>query len=716
MVYRENKRSVRKIILRQLLKKNIWWVFLITSASVVVILATQPWVSEFFIQTSYLPSQVGRTEGNSRVAEEGKDLPGVLIYGPYVSLSPGIYNITLKYSASTDLSATWDIIFMGASNRIKEGHLFFANQGLLNENITVNKEDNAKKLEIRVFYSGRGNIKVDEIIIKKIDNFGKKIFSLLGGGIGSALLYIFILYLYAVPLNNVYVKPNVINKLEKIWIFSFILIAIYITCTIFKFWDTKLFTIKATFFGSLCFPFISAKYLFKKSDDIIHTTTIETKIKGFLLFPLFFNLTLLIVAYFSSLGTGIRAPFFRIGSNFDNFPDFYWVSYMVILNGQQGIHALLAPNSYWPFSILISNLFGMFLDWDENYVIFNTKAFMIYIFYFILCMSSLFLMIQEKIINCIDKKNRLFFGYIFILIIITSYPFIFAFERGNYVLVSLFFLALALNYYDKSKTKSALFLGLFMGAKILNLIFLPFLFVHYRRRHIFLCLSLFIAIQFFALNFLLKSIDYGYFPTFFINILAAPISSNISINDGQKVFGYASIDAMRAAVYLMYNNIIVDINSENFYFTLIQLIIGLFTLILYYVRANKRIDYIDHGLLLVIIPILFHPLSADYSLVLIFPLIILFFIKEWQPLDSYIMKFVLATLIIMNMLPFHLVYCFGSIELGRLVGVSIKNFVLPIVYAIIIFLIIKKQSITRKEHDNIYSEWKLTPYPSSNEG
>lgn len=162
----------------------------------------------------------------------------------------------------------------------------------------------------------------------------------------------------------------------------------------------------------------------------------------------------------------------------------------------------------------------------------------------------------------------------------------------------------------------------------------------------------------------------------------------------KNYIGTSSIDAVRAVIYLTYNNITIDTVSENKFFKLFLIAIGLLILVLYYIRSYKHVNYIEHGVILIIVPILFHSTSADYTMVLLFPFTILYLIREWHQPDIYITKFLITTYLIMNMFPFHLIH-HGAVELGRFVGASMKNFMLPVVFVMIIYMIIAKQSKTK---------------------
>ena len=692
-------------LLQFLFKEKLKTASLIISIIIIIIAAIADLYRPIIYQGNVLPGQIGRTEGKNRIAEEGKDKYGFLTYGPYALLSPDEYKIQLEYSASSAESGSWDIIYTREPHWIIGENLPLRENGLISHKITVLKEDIGKTLEIRTRYSGRGTLKVSKIVIKKHVTTNAILIRAIISGILAFLFYAVsvrcMLLLIGCcnpglnsgirsPRSVTIIESKHIDKLKVIWISFFMLISIYILYITIKYWDIKSLQIKIASLVSLYIPFLIAKYLFKNEREDIDES-IEGRINKYVLFPLSFNITLLILAYYASYETGVKAPFFKIGFYFDNFRDFYFNSYIITIHEKQGIHDIIA-NGYYPFSLLLAKFFGGLLDWGQKDLVHNTKSFFIYILYFLLCISPIIFLIKDKIIENIEYKNRTIYAYIVILFFITSYPFLFAFERGNYALVSLFFITFALIHFEKDETKSVIYLCLFLSLKLVNIAFLPFLFLHYKRKHIVMCLSMFIVLQMLSLFFLMQSIDIGFITDSFKDMLkAASFGSSFALSDTDKAICTSSIDTMRAIFYLTYNNITTDTVSENNFLKLFLISLGLLVLVLYYIRSYKRVNYIEHGILLIIVPILFHSNSVDYTMVLLFPFTILYLVKKWQQIDVYIAKFLITTYLIMNMFPFHFIH-HGAVDLGRFVGASMKNFMLPVVFVMIIYMLIAKQS------------------------
>ena len=92
-----------------------------------------------------------------------QDLPGVITYGPYAHLQAGSYDLKLKYTASTDRSGTWDLIFAGKQIFLKKGTLPRQESGWFRENVFITEEETNKGLEFRVWYKGEGSLRVEEM-------------------------------------------------------------------------------------------------------------------------------------------------------------------------------------------------------------------------------------------------------------------------------------------------------------------------------------------------------------------------------------------------------------------------------------------------------------------------------------------------------------------------------------------------------------------------
>jgi len=119
-------------------------------------------------------SHVGQIIGENRIANEGKDKAGYLIYGPYICLKRGIYKLILTYSTNKATRGLkigqWDISFY--NNKIlKRG--FITATGEANEkniviSISITNELENVPLEFRVFYLGKGVLKIKELKIERI--------------------------------------------------------------------------------------------------------------------------------------------------------------------------------------------------------------------------------------------------------------------------------------------------------------------------------------------------------------------------------------------------------------------------------------------------------------------------------------------------------------------------------------------------------------------
>ena len=384
---------------------------LIISIIIIIIAAIADLYRPIIYQGNVLPGQIGRIEGRSRIAEEGKDKEGFLTYGPYAHLEPGKYKIKLEYSASSAESGSWDIIYTREPHWIIGEKLPLRENGLISHSITVLKEDIGKTLEIRTKYSGRGTLKVSKIVIKKRIATNAILIRALIGGIIAFLFY----------LVSVRFMPLIIGYLN-LGLNSVILFLRSVTAHILS-------------------PLLSG-------------LTRESKIRYLSTIVLIGFILSLVFHYFIRLGYyHLEYPFTSFLHHPINiFCDFYSVF---------DVWARFKFNStfnqmYFPFTYLIIDLFTK-LKSPYNAVIIHSLLFSA--FFVIYAYQNLSLTIKTE-----SFKNVVICSFM-------SYPFIFTLHTGNIEAYVFVFLALFIITYHKTRF-STLFLAMAISMKLFPAVFL----------------------------------------------------------------------------------------------------------------------------------------------------------------------------------------------------------------------------------------------------
>ena len=144
-----------------------------------------------------LPGNIGSRIGQARIAQEGKDPGGCLIYGPYICLAEGFYDFQLQYSATSADSGVYDLVYQGAPSLTRLGKLAVRRAGWLVESLSVGPEDVNKAWEFRVWYSGKGMIRVEKLVVQK-KSPSSFLWGIVGGGIAGAFLSFLFLQLSSV--------------------------------------------------------------------------------------------------------------------------------------------------------------------------------------------------------------------------------------------------------------------------------------------------------------------------------------------------------------------------------------------------------------------------------------------------------------------------------------------------------------------------------------
>jgi len=120
-------------------------------------------------------SKVGQVIDKSRIAKEGRDKAGWLIYGPYIPLKKGRYKLSLTYFTNSTMrglkTGRWDIYFYKKKKVLKKGFIIATgdiNQRNIVVSISITNELENVPLEFRVFYLGKGDLKIKKLTIEKI--------------------------------------------------------------------------------------------------------------------------------------------------------------------------------------------------------------------------------------------------------------------------------------------------------------------------------------------------------------------------------------------------------------------------------------------------------------------------------------------------------------------------------------------------------------------
>lgn len=120
--------------------------------------------SPLLIPCSKLFSLVGSVEGGACVAAEGT-IAGYLTYGPYATLDPGRYEVTIRYESEGE-TGSWDIISVGG--KLAKGRIPDTRGRAADITVTIDLPNGADGLETRTMYSGHGRLSVLSLRIRPL--------------------------------------------------------------------------------------------------------------------------------------------------------------------------------------------------------------------------------------------------------------------------------------------------------------------------------------------------------------------------------------------------------------------------------------------------------------------------------------------------------------------------------------------------------------------
>ncbi|MCY0387562.1 hypothetical protein OVY01_10010 [Robbsia sp. Bb-Pol-6] len=132
----------------------------------------QKWGRVYRQEGSNAPGVVGRAFHSGRRAVEPTDGPGIRTYGPYLTLAPGRYRVTVWYAASGDDGSGYlDII--GTLKGVAGTTLFKQSLGSGNDlemrtTVTI-APGGVIHFEVRSWFSGHGMLLVKNMEIAPVD-------------------------------------------------------------------------------------------------------------------------------------------------------------------------------------------------------------------------------------------------------------------------------------------------------------------------------------------------------------------------------------------------------------------------------------------------------------------------------------------------------------------------------------------------------------------
>ena len=100
---------------------------------------------------------------------ENASQKGIATYGPYIELKAGKYSFELVYSSlDSDESNTWDVASDSSKTILAKGELKDTNGEFKIASGEFELSSDAK-IEVRTFYSGKGELRIKELVIKRDD-------------------------------------------------------------------------------------------------------------------------------------------------------------------------------------------------------------------------------------------------------------------------------------------------------------------------------------------------------------------------------------------------------------------------------------------------------------------------------------------------------------------------------------------------------------------
>ena len=386
------------------------------------------------------------------------------------------------------------------------------------------------------------------------------------------------------------------------------------------------------------------------------------------------NVIFLLAAYLTTYDVGGPKNYFKIGFTYSNFWDFY---YQLLLAADKSY--LTIASGYFPLAWTFSDFFAQVDGWSGAGPEIKWSTKIMYFMVFGICMSS-FLLFFNDLKGKFTTKNAI----LIILFIAISYPILFAYERGNFVIISLFFLTPALYAYWKNNIPvSIIFFALFFSMKTVNLILLPtfirFFGIRYTVYLSVLILTIQIASLFYVTGGLSQAPMFGeaLFAPFWgvlsslpITFTSAGFQQNYIATDGGRLQGITNLDTIRVLFHTIIYDVRLNIISITTNLQILYNVIGL-TGVSYYFIKNWKVGDIYAEIIAILSLMMFaQSSSAEYNLILLYPAVmILLLTGKWQQYKLGLKSLILMT-VSMGSLPIYMVQVYPDADLFIAAGVK----------------------------------------------
>lgn len=355
-------------------------------------------------------------------------------------------------------------------------------------------------------------------------------------------------------------------------------------------------------------------------------------------------------------------------------PAHKYSDFTVVFMESSGLNPYLGNNSaQYPLLNLVGYIISLVAD-KNNYQV-------VYFVYVILCVCFF---IYNVSLLC-KSSNRLLISSVIGLILLTSYPFLFAVDRGNFELLVFVVVASSLTLYKLgSFYKSALFLACAASMKLFPLFFLIIFIKDKKYKELFFSIGCFVVINICTI-FLFKG---GIYKNLHYLFTGGNITNNSYFNaftSGYPLFQksvslYNFLKIMLAKLNMLYLYESVDVYFlYKIFVAIIILILSVF--IIYLVK-----DLYSAVLITTIVIILLPYISADYKMLYIFlPILIFIF--------NYNGKFQIAYSILFGLALVPKSYYLLALRSDSgYYDITISSIVNPILLVILLFLVIYESS------------------------
>ncbi len=171
-----------------------------------------------------------------------------------------------------------------------------------------------------------------------------------------------------------------------------------------------------------------------------------------------------------------------------------------------------------------------------------------------------------------------------------------------------------------------------------------------------------------------------------VSVVAAPIETD----SGKLSGGATGFEAFRILLRALFYSVKDNMTSDSAALNLVMMVVGVACICCFYLFCCRRTDWVDEILILATVPMLFHPASGSYNLMLVLPAMMVIARQKPSAYDAGMLRFAGLFLMLSSGIVISTITCCYDVP-GRYTSVTPESFLVPFSLLSILLMIFARK-------------------------